>query len=344
MNIEKRSARFGAAILIFSILLRLVGGMVSPQAKAVGILDVARDYFWDRHPTGGVSMVSRPTTVPPTTENTIPTAPTMPVVPAVPIVPTGLTFLPTHIQYTALQYGYDCGYRADPAALLQRPLNWKLLDDAPTVLIFHSHATESYTRQEGEDYLSDGDYRTQNTDHNMVAVGALLAQQLRDRGIGVIHDRQLHDYPSYSMAYTNARASVERYLQEYPSICLVLDLHRDAALNPDGSQFATSATVNGIASAQLMLVAGTDWTGGSHPNWEENLSLAMKLQVLLEQKNPGLTRPNLLRGCVFNQDLLAGMLIVEVGTAGNSLAEALTAMPPLADAIAILSAGANLKC
>lgn len=341
MNIEKRSARFGAAILIFSILLRLVGGMVSPQAKAAGLLDVARDHFLDRHPTGGVSVVTRPTQVPPTVETTMPTVPTVPTVPAVPIRPAGLTFLPAHIQYATLQYGADCGYRTDPLTLLLRPLSWKLVDDAPTVLILHSHATESYTRQEGEDYVSDSEYRTQDTDHNMVAVGALLAQQLENRGIRVIHDRQLHDYPSYSMAYTNARASVERYLEEYPSIRLVLDLHRDAALNSDGSQFATSATVDGVASAQLMLVAGTDWTGGSHPGWEENLSLAMKLQVLLERKNPGLTRPNLLRGCVFNQDLLAGMLIVEVGTAGNSLAEALTAMPPLADAIARLAGGAN---
>jgi stage II sporulation protein P len=339
MNIEKRSARFGAAILIFSILLRLVGGMVSPQAKAVGILDVARDYFWDRHPTGGVSIVSRPTQAPPTVETTMPS---MPTVTAVPIRPLGLTFLPSHIQYAALQYGSDCGYRADPAALLLRSLSWKLVDDAPTVLILHSHATESYTRQEGEDYVADSEYRTQDTDYNMVAVGALLAQQLQDRGIRVIHDRQLHDYPSYNMAYTNARASVERYLEENPSVCLVLDLHRDAALNSDGSQFATSATVNGVASAQLMLVVGTDCISDSHPHWEENLSLAMKLQVLLEQKNPGLTRPNLLRGCVFNQDLSSGMLIVEVGTAGNSLAEALTAMPPLADAIAVLAAGANL--
>jgi stage II sporulation protein P len=143
------------------------------------------------------------------------------------------------------------------------------------------------------------------------------------------------------MAYTNARRSVEAYLQEYPSIRMVLDLHRDAALNPDGSQYATSATVDGVRSAQVMLLAGTDWMGGQHPNWEQNLSLALKLQVLLEQQYPGITRQTMLGSYLYNQDLCTGMLIVEVGTAGNALQEALRAIPPLANAIAALAQGAN---
>ena len=122
---------------------------------------------------------------------------------------------------------------------------------------------------------------------------------------------------------------------------MVLDLHRDAALNADGSQYATAATVGGQRSAQIMLVVGTDWLGGNHPNWQENLSLALKLQVLLEQENPGITRRTVLRGSIFNQNLSAGMLIVEVGTAGNTMAEALRAISPLAKAIAALTYGAN---
>ena len=130
----------------------------------------------------------------------------------------------------------------------------------------------------------------------MVAVGDILAAQLEAMGIVVIHDRENHDYPSYSAAYGNSRKSVEAYLQQYPSIQVVLDLHRDAALNADGSQYATAATVGGQRSAQIMLVVGTDWLGGNHPNWQENLSLALKLQVLLEQENPGITRRTVLRG------------------------------------------------
>jgi stage II sporulation protein P len=243
--------------------------------------------------------------------------------------------------YVTLQYGTDCSYRTEPEGLLLQSLRWQMEPGVPTVLIVHSHATECYTKGPGQIYQESGNYRTKDTDHNMVAVGDALAALLEDRGIGVIHDRQLHDEPSYNAAYTSSRKSVEEYLAEYPSICLVLDLHRDAALNADGSQYATSATVNGERSAQLMLLAGTASAHGKHPNWKEILALALKLQVLLEKENPGIIRRTLLRGYVFNQDLCSGMLIVEVGTAGNTLQEALRAMPPLADAIAALKNGAN---
>ena len=233
-----------------------------------------------------------------------------------------------------------CGKAPDAAALLTAELDLDLTGPGPKVLILHTHTTESFT-QTADRYEESSPYRTLDAGHNMIALGKIVADILREAGVEVIHDTTLHDYPSYNGSYSHAAAAAKAYLEQYPSIGLILDLHRDAADTPTG-QLATRCTVGGEKSAQLMFVVGTD-TRLNHPDWEKNMSLALKLQVLLEQKNPGLTRPNLLRGCVFNQDLLAGMLIVEVGTAGNSLAEALTAMPPLADAIAILSAGANLK-
>jgi stage II sporulation protein P len=342
MNTEKRSARFGAAILFFSLLLRLIGGILSPDARAEGLLGLLPETFPKHRPTGGVSMISRPS------QGTLPTVATQPTMPAtnvppptVPIPPPGMVFSAMDMEYIHFQPAADCGYYPDLQALLLQPLDWQLTSDEPTVLIIHSHATEGYSRQPGEDYIESSEYRTLDTGYNMVAVGDLLAAQLQAQGIGVVHDRQLHDYPSYSMAYTNARRSVEAYLQEYPSIRMVLDLHRDAALNPDGSQYATSATVDGVRSAQVMLLAGTDWMGGQHPNWEQNLSLALKLQVLLEQQYPGITRQTMLGSYLYNQDLCTGMLIVEVGTAGNALQEALRAIPPLANAIAALAQGAN---
>ena len=341
---EKRSARFGDAILIFALLLRLLVGIVVSKVWA----EEPQTVFRPHRPAGGVSLgpvlptqtVPPVTTMPPSTVE--PTVPTMPTVPAatVPVIPK-ITFSQGDMGYVKVRYGTDCGYRAELEALLLRPLDWQLNSDEPTVLIVHSHATESFTRQPGQDYKETSEYRTRDTDYNMVAVGDLLAQQLRQLGIGVVHDRQLHDDPSYSSAYANSRKSVEQYLQEYPSIRLVLDLHRDAALNADGSQYATSATIDGQQAAQIMLLAGTDWKGGSHPGWQENLALALKLQVLLEQAHPGITRRTLVRGSIFNQDLCGGMLIVEMGTAGNTLQETLRAVPPLAKAIAALANGAE---
>lgn len=348
-NTEKRSARFGAALVIFSLLLRLVGGMMSTQVRAEGPLGMLQSSFSPHRSTGGVSIATRlpetiptiGTTVPTVPVTTIPTMPTMPTLPTLPVRPPGIDFCEGDMSYVKFRYATDCGYRTDLESLLLRPIDWQLDTGEPTVLIIHSHSTESYTKQPGEDYKESSDYRTIHTSYNMVAVGDMLAAQLQAKGIGVIHDRQLHDYPSYSAAYTNSRKSVEEYLQDYPSIRIVLDLHRDAALNADGSQYATSATIDGQRAAQIMLLAGSDWTGGNHPGWEDNLSLALKLQVLLERENPGITRQTVLRGCIFNQNLCSGMLIVEVGTAGNTLQEALRAMPPLANAIAALANGAN---
>ena len=175
----------------------------------------------------------------------------------------------------------------------------------------------------------------------MVAVGDLLARLLEAAGIRVIHDRQLHDYPSYNSSYDNSRKSVKEYLKQYPTIRLVLDVHRDAGENADGSQFATHATVNGQDSAQIMFLVGTDESGNYHPDWQDNLAVAAKLNVLMEQLSPGITRKTTLRAQRFNQDLAQVALLVEVGSAGNTLTQALTAIHVLARAIIDLQNGAN---
>ena len=227
----------------------------------------------------------------------------------------------------------------DTLALLQQPLTWDLRLDAPTVLIFHSHATESYEKEAG--YTETSPYRTLDTDYNMISVGERVAQILEAGGIQVIHDRKLHDYPSYNDAYGNARQSVSDILAQNPSICLVLDLHRDAAEDASGRQKVSTVTVEGQPCANLMLVMGSDSGGLSFPNWERNLALAVKLQAQLEQTYPGLCRPIKLVSGRYNQDLSTGALLIEVGTAGNTHAQALSAAEYLAQGILALAKGAN---
>ena len=227
----------------------------------------------------------------------------------------------------------------DTLSLLQQPLTWDLTADSPTVLILHSHATESYEKEPG--YTETSPYRTLDTDYNVVSVGARVAQILEAGGIRVIHDRTLHDYPSYNSAYGNARQAVSEALSENPTICLVLDLHRDAAEDDQGRQKAPSVMLDGTSSAKLMLVMGSDKGSLSFPNWEKNLALAVKLQAQLEQTYPGLCRPIKLVTNRYNQDLNTGALLVEVGTAGNTHAEALAAAEHLAEGILALANGAN---
>lgn len=242
----------------------------------------------------------------------------------------------------AVQLNDLAQYEPDVQALLLSPLSWNLQSDAPTVLIVHTHATESYTRQPGEAYIEDSDYRTLDENYNMLSIGRELAQLLRQSGIQVIHDKTLHDYPSYSGSYEHARQSIKAHLAQYPSICMVIDLHRDALDFDKDPQLTTLAQVDGQRSAQLMLVAGTD-RNLEYPGWQENLALGVKLTAVLERQNPGITRPIQLRAQRFNLDLTPGSLLVEVGANGNTHDEALVAVRALAEAILELSQGANLE-
>ena len=240
-----------------------------------------------------------------------------------------------------LDIRYSCSLRPDLGALLQRPLNWDLTGEAPTVLILHTHATESYTKH-GEIYQETSAFRTLNENYNMLSVGDAVERILTENGIGVIHDRQLHDYPSYNGSYSHARKSIQDYLAKYPSIRLVLDLHRDASGDLN-NQIRPVANVEGSSAAQLMLVMGTDAAGLKHPNWEENLALGVKLHAQLEKLAPGITRPISLRAQRFNQDMTSGSLLIEVGAAGNSHPEALLAAEILGEAIVCLAKGANVE-
>ena len=235
----------------------------------------------------------------------------------------------------------NASWEVDTLSLLQQPLSWQLKGEAPTVLIVHTHGTESY--EADGTYQESSSYRTLDTDHNMVSVGDRVAEILEAGGIRVIHDRSLHDYPAYNDAYPNARQSISQILAENPSICLVLDLHRDAAEDENGNQKRSAVTVDGESSARLMMVMGSDKGNLSFPHWEQNLALAVKLQACLEQKYEGLCKPIQLVTSRYNQDLSTGALLIEVGTAGNTHKEALVAAEHLAEGILALAGGANLS-
>lgn len=243
---------------------------------------------------------------------------------------TDLTLTAEDLSYVSVQYA--CDYRPDLGTLMEAPLDWDLTGKAPTVLILHSHATESYAGAE--------DYRSTAESENMVAIGDEVARILEAGGIRVIHDRTFYDYPDYNQSYVLARSAIRDWLAAYPSIQMVIDIHRDAAETTSG-QLVTSSTVGGQRSAQLMMVVGTDATGNYFPDWEENLSLALKLSAVLEQENPGICRPVTLREHRFNMDLSAGSMLIEVGAAGNTMEEARIAANALAQGILAISEGVN---
>ena len=330
MDHQRKSLRMGAAVIAGVILLRLFSrGAFAPLVQALTRPETVAVLLYLE--TGRVVRPYAPLTYP--AESAIPEWSEAPPQPSVP------TFTPEDLSLLDLDNETD--YDPDLADLVTRPLRWDLTQDQPTVLILHTHGTESHTPSPGEDYSESGDYRTLDDGYNMISIGELVANRLENAGISVIHDRAFHDYPSYNGSYSNARQSIEAILEENPDICLVLDLHRDAAATVNG-QMDTSATVNGRESAQLMIVVGTDDGGLSHPNWQENLSLGLKLQLQLEKLHPGLCRPMNLCAERFNGDESPGALLIEVGAAGNTRPEAILAASALADGIIALARGANL--
>jgi len=213
----------------------------------------------------------------------------------------------------------------DLAEELSRPMTFSLAPTAqgPQLLIIHSHATEAYT-PDGTDTYTPSDYsRTLDEAQNMVRIGDELTRVFTEMGIGVLHDRELYDYPQYNGSYGRSGPRVEEYLKQYPTVKLVLDVHRDGLMGDDGTVYKPVTSIDGVKTAQVMLVVGSDAGGGEHPLWRDNLALACRIQKALDTLYPTLARPMTLRQSVYNQNLLPGSLLVEVGSHGNTLQEAL---------------------
>ena len=330
MNADRRILQVGSAMILLALILRLAGSfslepvaqmLRSPKVgQAMIFLTTGRLVRQQELQSQHQTQASEPP----------PPAPTQPE--QKPISFSGEDGALVGVKNTT-------GQTFDLQALIDQPLTWDLYGDAPTVLILHTHGSESY--ENTENYPESSLYRTLDCRYNMVSVGERVAQRLEAAGIGAIHDKTLHDNPSYSGSYEQSRKSMASYLEQYPSICLVLDLHRDAAEDGNGNQVSYTVQTPEGAAAKLMLVLGTNDGGLYHPNWRENLALGVKLQVCLEKSVPGICRNLCLRTSRFNQDLSPGALLIEVGSAGNTRQEALLAADLLAEAIITLAKGAN---
>lgn len=265
----------------------------------------------------------------PQTEDSLPQAET--VIPPVNSISSGdLTFadngapsqtvIPSGSSYTVVGNTYiknTSSRTLDSAALTANTHQSKLTGEGPQVLIIHSHGSEAYTMPAGQEYTATGTYRTDDTNYNVVRIGDEIAAVLSEYGISVLHDRTLHDVPSYNDAYNSSLAAVEDYLAKYPTLVYVLDIHRDAIQDSDGTQYKLIAQEDSRA-AQCCFVLGM-----VSDRWAENMSLAIAVQETLMAQSPTLMRPIAARGYRYNQHLPIDSLLVEVGAAGNSLDEAL---------------------
>ncbi|MGI5905482.1 MAG: stage II sporulation protein P [Candidatus Pararuminococcus gallinarum] len=194
--------------------------------------------------------------------------------------------------------------------------------EEPTVLIYHTHATEAYEPVTRDYYDDRYNSRSTEQDKNMIRVGDEIAKQLEAAGIGVIHDTTLHDYPSYNGAYERSAETIQKYLDEYPSIKITIDVHRDAIEESDGTRIAPVAEIDGKKAAQIMIISGCDDGTMNMPNWPDNLRFSAAFQSQMEADYPGLTRPIFFCYRLYNMNKTPGSLLLEFGAHGNSLEEA----------------------
>lgn len=225
------------------------------------------------------------------------------------------------------------------AASARLPFSIELGSSEPQVLIMHTHTTETYELEEKDWYDPNFTCRSTDLAVNMAAVGEEIAAQLNAAGIVTLHDTTLHDYPSYNGSYERSNETVRAYLEQYPSIKVVLDVHRDAIEPASGQRVSAVAEIDGQTAAQVMIICGAD-NGGNLPNFAQNLAFAAAWENAMESRYPGLTRPVLFDYRYYNQDLTTGSLLIEIGSHGNTLDQAKYSGRLVGQALAALFTGA----
>lgn len=229
-----------------------------------------------------------------------------------------------NVTYSTVQIRNQTSFELTPEMLTP-----DITFDKSNIVIFHTHTSESYTPSEAYPYVASGNFRTLDTNANVVGVGNELTSRLSQKNINVVHDTTFHDYPEYNGAYTRSLQTVQNILAS-TSADLVIDLHRDAIAD---SSYGPSVMIGEEKAAQLMFVMGSSEGGLSHPNWINNLKIAVKIQEKANEMYPGLFKPILLSKYRYNEHLAKGSCIIEVGATGNTMEECLTSMKYLTEVI-----------
>ncbi len=198
------------------------------------------------------------------------------------------------------------------------------------IIIYHTHTCESYTQTEQNKYNPSGNFRTTDLNYNVARVGSELSKSLKKFGLNVVHNTTLHDYPAYTGSYTRSLSTIKNITSNSDSE-LIIDLHRDALGND--SNYGPTVRIGEEIAAQLMFVIGTDGGGLEHPNWKNNLKLAIKIQEKANEMYPGLFKPIILRNSRYNQHVSGGACIIEVGATGNTIEQCIISMKYLSNVI-----------
>ena len=215
----------------------------------------------------------------------------------------------------------------DPAVVTRVSSQALPLSNGKRVLMDHTHTHEAYQMTDQEAYTPLENWRTDDSGHNIVRVGDELTAELEKRGFEVVHDDTDFEQDDLSTSYSRSlEALLQRGDEDYD---LIIDLHRDAYV--EGAQLTCSYA--GRKSANLMVLIGKGDSFQEKPHFQENYALACALTEKINGLCPGLGREVMVKTGRYNQHFSDHSLLIEVGSNGNTLEEALSSMPILADAI-----------
>lgn len=236
-----------------------------------------------------------------------------------------MEYLVNHF-YTVDSVTYLKEGELDAKQMLAANLHIDPQNTGPKILIFHTHSQESFLDSDG------------TADTSIVGVGTYLTELLNEvYGIETMHHEGVYDLLygklDRSEAYEQAAPAIRQILQEYPSIEVVIDLHRDGV--KETTHLVTE--INGKSTAQVMFFNGMcrtrtngDLTSMQNPYLKENLTFSMQMKIAAETFYPGFTRRNYIKGYKYNMDLMPKMLLIEAGAQTNTYEEVKNAMIPLA--------------
>lgn len=178
---------------------------------------------------------------------------------------------------------------------------------APRVLIYHTHATESYLPS------TAGNYHTVKEENTVRDAGEVLKETLEENGIAVVHDKTLHDNPSYNESYSRSYDTLKTLLKKYPSVECVIDLHRDAT--PEETAGPTMNIKGKKTAVYSYVLSNTTET------YEENKAFIAELNAIAGQSFEGYTGDILERPYWYNQELSGKSILIEMGNNRNNIKE-----------------------
>jgi len=206
-------------------------------------------------------------------------------------------------------------------------------DAPPLVVVYHTHALESYLPELSSKAVRPEDAYTADSSLNMTRVGAEMVKALRERGVPALQSTTVHDKDGRLAAYVRSGQTIQALQKQYPSLRVLVDVHRDSQ-----ARMQTTVLVRGQYMARIMVVLGKD-----NEEWRKNYDFASGFIKVLEDKYKGLSLGVYPTPGRFNQHYSPYALLLEMGGVDNNLDEALRSARAAADALAHLLASGAAK-